>query len=72
MKKTYKLEDLDCANCAAKMENAVCKIEGVTAASISFMQQKLTFEAPDERYDELLAAAQKLMRKIEPDVRVII
>ncbi|MDL2252604.1 cation transporter [Ruminococcaceae bacterium OttesenSCG-928-I18] len=71
MKKTYKLEDLECANCAAKMENALNQLEGVHA-NIRFMQQSMTFEAPDEQFDSLLNQAQKLMRKIEPDVRVLV
>lgn len=71
MKKSYKLEELDCANCAAKMEDAVNKIEGVASASISFMQQRMTFEAPDDRFEELLKKAENTMRRIEPDVRVV-
>lgn len=71
MKKTFNLEELDCANCAAKMEEAVKKLDGVTAASISFMSQKLVLEAADDRFDEVVKQAQKVMRKIEPDVRVV-
>lgn len=71
MKKTFKLEDLDCANCAAKMEQAVGKMEGVTAVNINFMRQALTLEAADEAFDSVLKNAQKVMRKIEPDVRII-
>ena len=72
MKKTFKLEDLECANCAAKMEDAVRKMDGVSAVSINFMRQAITLEAPDERFDEVLKGAEKLMRKIEPDVRVLV
>ncbi len=71
MKKTFRLQDLDCANCAAKMEQAVNKMDGVRA-SIRFMQQSMEFEAPDEGFDEALKKAEKLMRKIEPDVRVLV
>lgn len=71
MKKTFRLEDLDCANCAAKMENAVNKMDGVQA-SIRFMQQSMEFEAPDDIFEEALKKAQKLMRKIEPDVHVCV
>ena len=49
MKKSVKLIDLDCANCAAKIEDAVKKIDGVTNASVSFMAQKMTLEAPDDK-----------------------
>lgn len=72
MKKTYRLEELDCANCAAKMEDAVKKIEGVTFASISFMTQKLTIEADDAVFDEILKKAQAAITKIERDCRIVL
>ena len=71
MKKTYRLEELDCAQCAAKMEEAIRKLSGVTGASISFMTQKLTLEAEDEKFDEILQQAAKICRKIEPDCRIV-
>ena len=49
MKKKFKLQDLDCANCAAKMEEAIKKIEGVSDATVSFMTQKMTIEAQQVR-----------------------
>ena len=72
MKKTFKLEDLDCANCAAKMEAAIRKLDGVKDATVSFMTQKLSLEAEDERFDEVLQAAVKCIAKVEPDCRVIL
>lgn len=72
MKKTFNLEELDCAHCAAKMETAINKIDGVISANISFMSQKLTIEASDEDFDRILKAAQKAIKKIEPDCRIII
>ena len=72
MKKTFKLEDLDCANCAAKMEAAIKKLDGVKAATVSFMTQKMTLEAEDERFDEVVKAAVKCIAKVEPDCRVIL
>lgn len=72
MKKTYRLEELDCANCAAKMEDAVKKIEGVTFASISFLTQKLTIEADDAVFDEILKKAQAAITKIERDCRIVL
>ena len=72
MKKTFKLEDLDCANCAAKMENAIKKLDGVTNATVSFMTQKMTIEADDERFDEIVKAAVKCIAKVEPDCQVIL
>lgn len=67
MKKVIKLRDLDCANCAAKMEAGIQKIEGVKAASVSFLMQKLTIEADDARIDDVLRQVVKVCGKIEPD-----
>ncbi len=72
MKKTYMLEDLDCANCAAKMEEAVKKIDGVEFASVNFLAQKMTLEADDEAFDEILKKAIKTIKRVEPDCRVIV
>ena len=72
MKKTYKLEDLDCANCAAKMEDAIRKIDGVTNANVSFIMQKMTIEAADDRFDQILKDVLKTIKKVEPDCRVIL
>lgn len=67
MRKTYKLIDLDCAHCAAKMENAIKKIDGVTEASVSFLTQKLTVEAEDGRFEEIMKQVVKACKKVEPD-----
>ena len=67
MKKTYKLTDLDCAHCAAKMEAAIQKIDGVTEASVSFLTQKLTVEAEDGRFEEIMKQVVKACKKVEPD-----
>ena len=72
MKKIYNLEDLECAHCAAKMETAINKIDGVISASISFMTQKLTIEADEKDVDNILKAAQKAIKKIEPDCHIVI
>ena len=72
MKKTYNLEDLECAHCAAKMETAINKIDGVNSASISFMAQKLTIEAEEKDFDKILKLAQKAIKKVEPDCRIIL
>ncbi len=71
MKKTYRLDELDCAHCAAKMEDAIRKLPGVTSVSISFMTQKLTLEADEEQYDGILQQAAKICKKIEPDCRIV-
>ena len=68
MKKKFNIE-VDCANCARKMEEAANKIEGVTA-TVSFMQQKLIVEAPDDRFDELMAEVVKAAKKAEPDCEI--
>ncbi|MCM1298238.1 MAG: cation transporter [Firmicutes bacterium] len=70
MKKTFKLQDLDCANCAAKMENEINKLEGVEA-TVSFMTQKLTVSAPDEGFDDTMKKIAKLCKKVEPDCEII-
>lgn len=72
MKKTFKLIDLDCANCAAKMESAIQKLPGVTDASVSFMAQKMTVEAEDVRFDEIMKEVVKVCRKVEPDCEIVL
>lgn len=72
MKKKFKLEDLDCANCAAKMEDAIKKLPGVNDASVSFMTQKMTIDAEDDKFDEVVQAAIKCIAKVEPDCKVIL
>ncbi|MBR6728225.1 MAG: heavy-metal-associated domain-containing protein [Clostridia bacterium] len=71
MKKTFDIEDLDCAHCAAKMEEGIRKLEGVVSVSVNFLTQKLTLEADDASFDKILKQAVKICRKIEPDCRVI-
>jgi len=72
MKKTYKLQDLCCANCAAKIETGLNRRPEITKATISFMTQKLILEAEDTyTEDEILEIAQKVIRKVEPDCRII-
>jgi len=71
MKKSFKMQDLECAHCAAKMEQAINKLEGVEKATISFMTQKLTLEADDARFEEILEQASQICRKVEPDCRII-
>lgn len=71
MKKVYKLEDLDCANCAAKMERAVAKIDGVDSVSVSFMAQRMAIEADEDRFEEIMEHVVKACKKIEPDCRIL-
>ena len=67
MKKKFKLQDLDCANCAAKMEEAIKKIQGVSDANVSFTTQKMTIEAEDGRFDEIMQEVVAVCKKVEPD-----
>ena len=67
MKKKFQLVDLDCASCAAKMENAIKKIDGVQAASVSFIMQKMTIEADDDRFEQIMDRVVEVCRKVEPD-----
>ena len=72
MKKTFKLIDLDCANCAAKMEAAIKKLDGVNDASVSFLSQKMTIDAEDDKFDEIVKQAVKVCKKVEPDGEVVV
>ena len=72
MKKTFKMIDLDCANCAAKMEAAIKKIDGVEDATVSFMTQKLTIQADDARFDAIVQEAVKVCKKVEPDCEIVL
>ncbi len=71
MKKTFKLEDLDCANCAAKMEDAIKKLDGVNDASVSFLTQKMTVDIEDEKFDTVMNEVVKKCKKIEPDCVIL-
>ncbi|MBQ3513547.1 MAG: cation transporter [Lachnospiraceae bacterium] len=72
MKKKFKLQDLDCANCAAKMEDGIKKINGVKDASVSFMTQKMTIEAEEEDFDRIMQEVVKVCAKVEPDCKIIL
>ena len=71
MKKKLKLEDLDCANCAAKMEEAIKKIPGVNDANVSFMSQKMTVDAEDDKFDDIMKEVAAVCAKVEPDCRIL-
>ncbi|MFQ7005097.1 MAG: cation transporter [Ruthenibacterium lactatiformans] len=71
MKKRFKLVDLDCANCAAKMEDAIKKVDGVKDATVSFVMQKMTVEADDARFDDIMEEIVKVCR-IEPDCEIVL
>ena len=71
MKKKFKLQDLDCANCAAKMEEAIKKLPGVHDASVSFMTQKMTIDAEDAQFEDILKKVVDVCAKVEPDCRIL-
>ena len=70
MKKTFMLEDLDCAHCAAKMADAINKLEGVNKATVNFLAQKMTVDAVDDRFDEIMQEIVKVCKKVEPDCEI--
>lgn len=71
MKKRFAMKNLDCANCAAKMETAIQKIDGVQSASVNFLTQKLTLEAPEDRFDEILELAAAACKKVDADCQIV-
>lgn len=71
MKRTYKMEELCCANCAAKMETAINKLDDVDTAVINFMSQRITIVADDDKFENVLDQAQKVITKIERDCKII-
>lgn len=72
MKKRFKLVDLDCANCAAKMEDAIKKVDGVKDATVSFVMQKMTVEADDARIDDIMKEIVKVCKRVEPDCEIVL
>lgn len=72
MKKKFKLQDLDCANCAAKMEEAIKKIKGVHDANVSFMTQKMMIDAEDDKFEDIMNEVVKVCAKVEPDCKILI
>lgn len=72
MKKVYKLIDLDCANCAAKMSDACSKLDHVEKCSFNFMTQKMTLNCDEQYLDETLTQIQHICKKIEPDMEIVL
>lgn len=71
MIKSFKLENLDCANCAAKIESEILKIDGVISASVSFMAQKVTIETGDD-FDIILKKVKAVINRVEPDCELVL
>ena len=70
MKRVYKLEGLDCVDCAAKLERKLAAIDGITSANINFMTLKCTLEAEAEKMNEIIEKALEIIKVEEPDVEV--
>ncbi|MBQ4504512.1 MAG: heavy-metal-associated domain-containing protein [Firmicutes bacterium] len=72
MKKVFKMQDLDCAHCAAKMEDGINKLDGVKKATISFMTQKLTIDLDETRLDEIMKEAVKVVKNVDPECEILL
>ena len=72
MRKVYKLEDLDCANCAAKIEKKVKAMDGVKDATVSFFAQKLVLEADDGRFDEIARKVAEVVHHTDADCTMVL
>ena len=70
MHRSFKIQNLGCANCAAKMENDINKLDGVSKASISFMTQRLTLDADDTRFDDIVNECDHICKKYEPETSI--
>ena len=71
MKKSFKLDEIDCANCARELEDELTKLDGVKSVSVNFMTQKLTLEADDAEFDEVLERVVAYTEDVEPDCEII-
>ena len=68
MKKSFRLNGLDCANCAAKIEEQISKLDGVSGSTVNFVTTKLVIEGDDEKMPEIIESAKLIIKKLEPDV----
>lgn len=72
MKKVYKLDEIDCANCARELQDELAKLDGVQSVSVNFMTQKLTLEAADDQFDEVLQRVVDFTAEAEPDCEILV
>ena len=72
MTKTFKMVDLDCANCARKMEDAIRKLDGVTEVHVNFLTQKMILTAEDGRFEEIVKEVVRCVRRVDPDCQVVL
>lgn len=70
MKRRYTLENLGCANCAAKMEDKIKELDGVNSVTVNFVTTKMVLDVEDDKFDSVLAQAKDIIKSIEPYVEV--
>ena len=70
MKQSFKLENLDCANCAAKMENTISHMDGVNSCKISFITQKMILDTEDDKNETIINQAKAAIKKVDRHVKV--
>ena len=71
MRKSFKLNEIDCANCARELQDELSKLEGVKSVSVNFMTQKLTLEADDAEFDDVLDRVVDFTADAEPDCEIL-
>lgn len=71
MRKSFNLDEIDCATCALKLQDALAKLDGVDQVSVNFLTQKLTLTAADERFDDVLERVLARASQIEPDCEIV-
>lgn len=71
MRKSFKLDEIDCATCAQKLQDAIARIDGVTSVSVNFLTQKMTLEAEDDRFEAVLGEVVRLAADLEPDCEIV-
>lgn len=71
MVKVYRVKNLDCANCAAKLERALSKLDGVNGATVSFLTQKITLDVAENRAEDIATEVTRLCKKVEPDMVLV-
>lgn len=72
MKKVFELRELDCANCARKMEEAVAKLTGVEEVKVNFLSQKMTIAIADGEFDSVMKQVVKVCKRVEPDCEIVL
>lgn len=71
MRKSFRLDEIDCAVCAGKLQDAIARVPGVDAVSVNFLTQKLTLQTADDAFDEVLDRVVALAADLEPDCEIV-